>query len=214
MPLGASITFGTGSSDLSGYRKPLLEKAWAQGKELTFVGNMQSGPDRIGDRPFPRANEGHSGYLIQTVPGHAGILELTGESLRLNKPNIVLVFVGTNDAVLDYEIAQVPNRMGLLLDTIADNAPDALVVLSKLTLTRNDDFNVRIRSMNASMDRLVEERSAKGRHIVLVDMQEAFTRLSPDWKTAFLTDDLHPNDAGFAVMSGYWYEAIGHLLRP
>lgn len=213
MPLGSSTTYGVGSSDLGGYRKFLLEKAWAQGKTITFVGDMLSGPETLAGRPFPRANEGHSGYVIQNIPGRAGILELVETTLRKNKPHIVLLLVGTNDVIMNYELSEAPGRLGRLLDRITETSPDALVVLGKLALTRNDEHNQRIRILNASMQQLVSDRKANGKHIALVDMEEAFPARSANWKSDFLSDELHPNDAGFAVQSGVWYEAIGHLLE-
>lgn len=213
MPLGASITFGMGSSDYGGYRKPLFQRAWAEDKNITFVGNMLSGPSSVDGHPFPLANEGHSGYLIQSNPERAGILELTEDSLRWNNPHIVLVFVGTNDAVLNYRIEEAGDRMGRLLDRIADVSPNTLVVLGKLTLSRDDAISQRIRTINASFDRVVSDRVARGKHILLVDMQEIFPAHSGNWKNDFLSDDIHPNDAGFHLMSEVWYSAIARFLK-
>jgi lysophospholipase L1-like esterase len=35
---------------------------------------------------------------------------------------------------------------------------------------------------------------------------------TPDYQNVLLSDRLHPNDAGYAVMASVWYEAIQALL--
>jgi len=36
---------------------------------------------------------------------------------------------------------------------------------------------------------------------------------NPNYATEYLVDDVHPTDAGYAVMGGVWYQAVGSLLR-
>ena len=50
-----------------------------------------------------------------------------------------------------------------------------------------------------------------GKHIVLVDMYDAFTK-NPAFKTKLLANSLHPSDAGYSVMANVWWDAIGQLL--
>jgi len=40
----------------------------------------------------------------------------------------------------------------------------------------------------------------------------AFTANS-DFKSKYLSDKLHPTDAGYVVMGDVWYDAIAELLR-
>lgn len=213
MPLGDSITFGIGSSDLGGYRTFLLEKAWAQGKSIQFVGDSESGPDNLGDRPFPRRNEGHSGFTIENTDSRAGISELIVDSLNRNRPHIVLLMIGTNDVATQFDLDHAPERLGRLLDKITSTAPNALVVVAKIVPSRDDAMNERIRRYNDSLGSLVQDRMAAGQHLALVDMYDSFVSRSANFKSDFLQDDLHPSNAGFSVMSGTWYEAIGHLLH-
>jgi lysophospholipase L1-like esterase len=46
----------------------------------------------------------------------------------------------------------------------------------------------------------------------MVDMYSAFTS-NADFKAKYLSDNLHPTDAGYVVMAGVWYAAIGPLLH-
>ncbi len=213
MPLGDSITFGSGSSDFSGYRKELFLKALAQGKQITFVGNVESGPDRVGDKPLSTKHEGHSGYTIEYSGERQGISELVVASLEKNRPHIITLMIGTNDVSIAFDLFNAPVRLGRLIDKITQTAPNSLLVLAKIVPSQDDNVNARIQAYNSAMTRLVNDRVAEGKHIALVDMYEAFVSRSPQYKTQFLADTLHPNDAGYSVMAGVWYEAIGHLLQ-
>jgi hypothetical protein len=61
------------------------------------------------------------------------------------------------------------------------------------------------------MPQLVKARADAGKHVIMVDMYGAFTK-NNDYKTAYMQDELHPKDAGYVVMAGVWYDAIGSLL--
>lgn len=214
MPLGDSITYGIASSAGGGYRIELLRKARAAGHAITFVGYESSGPDTLDGQPFPKSNEGHSGYTIDDAPsvGRTGISSLIVDSLKLHKPHIVSLMIGTNDIDQNNDVANAPARLGRLLDTIAATSPDALIVVAQITPTGDDDENIKVRAYNAAIPALVEARKAAGKHILLVDMYGPFTA-NASYKTALMDDYLHPNDAGFVVMAGVWYAAIGGLFR-
>jgi lysophospholipase L1-like esterase len=119
--------------------------------------------------------------------------------------------IGTNDISIDLDLGQAPDRLGLLLDRIIENAPDALVVLAQMVPTTDDNLNDRVEAYNDAMPALVTERQETGAHIVLVDMYGAYTA-NANYKDDYMDDLLHPNDAGYVVMADVWYEAIGELL--
>lgn len=47
---------------------------------------------------------------------------------------------------------------------------------------------------------------------MLVDMYTAITS-NTSYKTALMSDELHPKDAGYAVMAQTWYAAIKTYLH-
>ena len=77
LPLGDSITAGTGSSDGGGYRVELFKQAVANSQSITFVGTLASGPTTVSGKPFPRSHEGHSGFVIDTIPQRQGLSSVT-----------------------------------------------------------------------------------------------------------------------------------------
>jgi lysophospholipase L1-like esterase len=214
MPLGDSITAGAYSSNMSSYRGPLFHLALTHGQSITFVGTQSTGPDTLDDVPFPKHNEGHGGYVIDTTPGgqYPGISGLTPDSIKANHPNIVTLMIGTNDISANYDLAQAPVRLGNLVDSILSADPNLLLVVAKITPNKDDAVNVLIQSYNAGIADVVQARIDAGKHVALVDMYGAFTA-NPNFKTEYMGDDVHPFDAGHAKMADVWYAAIGSLLR-
>jgi lysophospholipase L1-like esterase len=210
MPLGDSITF----ADLApgaGYRVALFRLAGTDGKAITFVGSQTNGPTTVDGKPFPRQNEGHSGYIISG--GANGIAELVDASLAMYKPNIVLLMIGTNDVDRNLNLPNAPARLGALLDKIIQDAPAALLVVAKMVPGQNDGFTANVRAYNDAIPALVQQRVAAGKHVAMVDMYTAFTA-NPNYKTALLRDALHPTLAGYDVMGQVWYAALKNLLPP
>jgi lysophospholipase L1-like esterase len=212
MPLGDSITDGVGSSG-GGYRPELFRMTITNGQNVTFVGRQLNGPANVTvngqTKTFPKNHEGYSGYTIDNGGGRTGISTLVDAAMTAGKPNIVLLMIGTNDVDISLDLTNAPTRLGALLDRITKDVPDALVVVAKMVPTKNDTTNTRVRTYNDAIPGLVQARA--GKHIVMVDMYAAFTA-NTSYKTALMNDDLHPKDAGYAVMAQTWYAAIKGYL--
>ena len=211
LPFGDSITDGAGSSG-GGYRVPLFRMSLAAKQAITFVGSASNGPAMVDGAVFPRLHEGHSGFTIDPGGGRAGISPLVDRVMAAQKPHIVLLMIGTNDIDIKLDVANAPARLAAMLDKIAAAAPEALIVLAQMVPTGNDTTNGRVRDYNNAMPDLVGTRAAAGKHVILVDMYGAFTA-NVAYKTALMSDGLHPKDAGYLVMADVWYQAIGALLR-
>lgn len=214
MPLGDSITDGFGTP--GGYRIPLFTKMASEGRRLTFVGRNMNGPDtvQVGATAvsFPRHHEGYSGYTIDPLGGRQGISPLVDDAIKMGKPHIILLQIGTNDIDLDLDVANAPTRLGALLDKIVADAPNALLVLAKITPLNYDAGNVRVRAYNDAMPALVAARVAKGKHILLVDNYAPFVA-EASFKTSLLADQWHPNPQGYSIMASVWSDAIRPYLR-
>src|SRR4029450_1051118 len=84
LPLGDSITKGTGSTGLVGYRLPLRQKILKQGVKVNMVGTLKNGNMVDGH------HEGHSGKLLSDINGY-------WQTPMKAKPNVVLIHAGTNN---------------------------------------------------------------------------------------------------------------------
>ncbi len=85
MPLGASVTFGVGSSTGNSYRKDLRDALVASGFEVNMVGQKKNG--KFVDNDV----EATSGFVI------AQIADSSKKAVPMFKPNLVLIDAGTNN---------------------------------------------------------------------------------------------------------------------
>jgi lysophospholipase L1-like esterase len=210
MPLGDSITDGFPFENGS-YRVELFHQAVQGATPITFVGRNLNGPASVDTLTFPRGHEGYSGFTIDSGPGHSGISPLVDGAISMFHPHIVLLHIGTNDINGNIDLANAPMRLGTLIDRINTDAPAALVVVAQIIPTTNDGTNARIRAYNDAIPALVQQRAAAGKHVMVLDMYGTFTSHA-DYKTALMTDSLHPSVAGYATMGDAWYAAISALL--
>ena len=206
LPFGDSITRGAKSTDDGGYRSPLFKLIVAAKQKATFVGSAANGPTQVSGQPFPRMHEGHAGWTID--PGYnmlsssySGISKLVPSPALDANPNIILLMIGTND-LFARDTAGMATRLEALLDKVAQNAPNALIVLAQLTPLGHDDPN--LTAYNAKIPGIVQSHAAKGQRIIGVDMSKL--------PTSELTDGTHPTDQGYAYMANIWYAAIKDLL--
>jgi lysophospholipase L1-like esterase len=212
MPLGDSITFGIGARtplmDQGGYRMELFRMARADGHALTFVGRQVNGPATVANQAFPQGHEGYPGATIND--GNNQLANRVDGAVAAADPDIVLLMIGTND--VNGNINNPPDDLRNLINQITNGAPDALLVVAQIVPTRTAGTNTRVQAYNATVADLVRESAAAGKHVTGVDMFSAFTA-NPNFGTALLNDNLHPNDAGFVVMAQTWYPAIEAALR-
>lgn len=196
LPFGDSITdgFGTGG----GYRIELFRRARADGHDITYVGSLQNGPNQVDGVTFPRRHEGHSGWRI------AQLVPLIPSPAFDTIPHVVLLMIGTNDVNNNDSLAQAPARLGNLLDEIVATAPEALVVVAKITPLSSRDAQVR--AYNDAIPEVVASRVAAGKHLIVVDQYTDFPLIE-------LVDGVHPSTDGYARMAGVWYRAIEPYLR-
>jgi lysophospholipase L1-like esterase len=211
MPLGDSITAGTGSTDGGGYRVELFRLAVANGQSITFVGRSASGPTMVGGKAFPRSHEGHSGYLIDTGPQRPGLMPIIDAIFAAATPHIVLLMIGTNDIPWMLDLPNEPKRLGLLIDKITALAPKALVVVAQIGPSSMDDRTALIKAYNDGIPAVVQARASAGQHVIMVDMFTPFVS-NPAYKTALLFDEVHPNNAGHVILGQTWYSALRSVL--
>ncbi len=209
MPLGDSITRG---SDHGGYRSHLFSAMVRAGKNITFVGSEAHGPDTIEGRSFPKQHEGHSGWTIEDGGGRSGITSRVTGWVTAARPHIVLLMIGTNDLNIALDVPDAPRRLGIVLDRVASASPDALIILARIIPSKLPALNAVISTYNNAIESVAATRIAAGKHILVVDMEQAFLA-TPNYATACLGDDLHPSEIGYGVMSQVWMRAVQPVVR-
>jgi len=199
LPLGDSITDGFNVA--GGYRINLFSTAHAANQHITYVGSLQNGPTTVDGVSFPRNNEGHSGWTISQVSA------LVPSPALNTMPNIVLVHIGTNDMYNGVSVAPgAAQRLDSLVGSLVTNAPNALIVVAKITPLSDSGREQIVQAYNSDIPAYINARIAKGQHVVLVDM-------SANFPTSDLADGTHPTANGYARMAAVWYAAIKQYLH-
>lgn len=197
MPLGASITYGQGSSDGNGYRGVLRARLIAgyHGNAVNMVGSRRAGTMRDSDV------EGWPGFRIAEVHAKARA------SVPAWKPNVVLVNAGTNDATQGWSVGSAGQRMEDMIRDLWAMSPRAVVVLSTLLVnTKNAESARNVAAINRQFGEVVKRLGGgkqEGKRIVLVDMQGEDGPGRED-----LADDTHPNDEGYRKMANVWMKGL------
>ncbi|MCJ1470335.1 hypothetical protein MMC07_008980 [Pseudocyphellaria aurata] len=188
LPLGASITYGVGSSDGNGYRLALAENL--SGTKLKYVGSVRSG--NMDDN----RNEGHPRSTITDIEGFAR------NSIGY-QPNVILLHVGTNDfdtARPKESTGGAPERLGDLIDELVSGCPNATILVAQLIQAKNPLFQRRIHDFNDHVPGIVAKRADAGHHVMVADMRSVTER--------YLVDGIHPSDKGYKKMADIWFVGI------
>ena len=111
MPLGDSITEGTQVP--GGYRIKLWSNIINNGLSVNFVGSQSNGPAELGDHD----HEGHPGWRIDQIDASINTW------MTNYAPKIVLMHIGTNDVLQNYDVANAPSRLSALIDKICAKLP-------------------------------------------------------------------------------------------
>jgi lysophospholipase L1-like esterase len=190
MPLGDSITDGAGVP--GGYRIGLWRRLAAGGYRIDFVGSQFNGPSSLGDHN----HEGHPGWRIDQIDAN-----IVGW-LRTYSPHTVLLHIGTNDVLQNFNLSSAPNRLSALIDHITATVPNAEVFVATIIPLANATQEARVQTFNAAIPGIVQSKVNAGKHVHIVGMHSALT-------AADLADGIHPNAGGYDKMAARWY---GYLL--
>ena len=191
LPLGASIVYGFKSSDGNGFRNALRNKLINNGNPMIdFIGSNHCGT------MIDNECEAWPGYTIAQVAAKA---ELSIPS----QPNLVLLHVGTNDAVQNLDIQHAGDRLASLIDRLFDAIPGVTIVASTLLPNANPKTQANVNICNRNIPDFVQQRQAKGKRIVYVDFSSSSFGLAD-----LSSDGTHPTDAGYLKMVEVWYQGI------
>lgn len=211
MPLGASITFGLKSSDGNGYRDELQELLIKSGtKNVQYVGSRRNG------NMASNAVEGWPGLRIDQV------LPKAQASVPVDLPNVILLNLGTNDCVQNYNLDNttqtspmspqltananftVGTRMRMVVENLLEWSPNVTVVMSTLINNRVERVQDRTLNANDQFRAVAADLQGQGKKVVIAEMSAAAG--GPNMTTMF--DQTHPTDVGYAMMANRFYAAM------
>lgn len=190
MPLGDSITKGTGSPTRSSYRMALSERLLRGGLEINFVGSENSG---TGD---DTEHEGHGGWTIDELSA-----ELDGWLDRAH-PDVVLVHAGTNNITQGDGPYTTARKLSAMIDQIRAARPAATIIVAQIIRSRVPREAAQDKAYNRLIPGLV---AAKNDPLISVVDQSSITGID-------LHDLRHPNDFGYAKMAWNWYQGMSRIF--
>ena len=194
MPLGDSITLGL--SIAGGYRAPLYQLLTNAGYSVDFIGT-QTGNGAAG---LPDSD--HEGYSGFTIPAVNSILSCVFNAVV--EPDVILLLLGVNDYRAGIDTAHATNRLEALIVRIANNWPNAKIIVASLTEV-NEPYNTQIQTtFNPFLPGICERQRGLGRQVYFTDMHSAVP-------LADMPDQLHPNQLGYNKMATNWFAAVNLL---
>jgi len=158
---------------------------------VDLVGSQFNGPASLGDHD----HEGHPGWRIDQIDAN-----ITGW-MQAFTPHTVLLHIGTNDVLQNFNLSGAPARLSTLIDKITNAAPTAEVFVAQIIPLSNPNQDAAARTFNAAIPGIVQSKVNAGRRVHLVDMHSALT-------TADLIDGIHPTAGGYDKMAATWFNAL------
>ncbi|KAK3324401.1 SGNH hydrolase-type esterase domain-containing protein [Cercophora scortea] len=191
MPLGASVTFGVGSTTGDSYRKDLRDLLVQAGYQVNLVGQQKHGS--FADN----AVEATPGFVISQIAASAH----TATPAFL--PNLVLVDAGTNNCNKGGLVPDAGANVSAMIDDIFKLSPGTTVVLATVLANKIAEQDACRVDVNKQYEALAADFAKKNAKFVLVDMR------GPDGPTTSdLFDTRHPNDRGYEKMAAVWFQGI------
>ena len=198
LPLGASITFGSDSSTGNGYRKFLQDMLEANGNDVSYVGTHFNGD--------------MTDNAVEAIPGYTiGLMDGSAESSGVWNyiPNVVLVFLGTNDCNAPlHNPADGPPAMKKLLQHIRGHSPKALTIVAGVIHNLDSTRDACTKNLDNELGQVVRQARRDGQNVAFVNMFDTVPYDEID-----TNDKTHPHDAGYKLIAQKWFDTLNQHGR-
>ena len=221
--VGDSITQSNLDGDPNGSpRKSLYDLLVADGVSFSFTGHYRADVDGLpatGATTATNLYQYHSGVSGSCI----GLNSKSRTNMTANiagwwnsgrlaptRPNIVLIMLGTNDIDLNDNVADAPNRIKTLVDTILSQVgpsdPVPAIFVAQIPPNTGSAAKLqRVIDFNNALPAVITTLRGEGKDVSLVDQ---FTPINANTAGLMQSDTLHLNSAGNAVLASQWFNAI------
>lgn len=220
LPLGDSITYGQDFSDIENprpvgdrvaYRFPLYRMLKQAGFDFSFIGNKRAGYNyftEANNAGFPGCSAAELYYLLKTgYNQHDGKYEVDGPFLEHFKPDVILLYIGTNrvNSTTSEHISSILDQINAFEKTAQGNTVTTFLA----RIINGKPANRVISRLNLSVDKMVKDRLAadSAEKIIRVDMENI---LDYDKDMA---DMAHPNPSGYEKIAQCWFDALDGWIK-
>ena len=193
LPLGDSIT--KGRKGHWSYRRDLEAALVAADCSFNFIGTLDGPVSGPGAPLVDRDHEGHGGFRTDEIL--AGL----GTWLRNNQPDWALVHIGTNDVLQGTSIAAARANISGIIDELRGANPQVGILLAQVipNLPENEADVV---ALNDEIVSLAAQKDTAASPVIAVDHYAGYSTFTHN------RDQIHPNDAGEALMAQRWFDAL------
>lgn len=202
MPMGDSIT--EAFSGHASYRYWLWNSLADAGYTANFAGigaGVSGGPPLLPG--FDTDHEGFSGWRADDMLTHVQDAGWKSFALQTqNKPDIVLLHIGSNDVEQGQSNATTRDEIGKIIDALRAINPNVKVLLARLI----PETGVSMSGLNSLLPALVSAKTTSQSPVILVDQSGGFSSAVDTY------DGVHPNEAGEKKMAAKWLAALKPLL--
>ncbi|KAJ4301430.1 hypothetical protein N0V90_003522 [Kalmusia sp. IMI 367209] len=205
MPFGASIV------EITCWRAYLYTKLQnARVSYVDFVGSHKTptGSCTLNGNtvPFDKDNEGHSGARVTDYAAQGSLKPWLASA----KPDVIVMHVGTNDAVANISTSKLIAAYDTLLGQMRASNSKTTLIVSKLipidpTLFGQEVAD-RIKDYNNAMEGWSQRSNTADSAVILVDMYTGF-----DYKT-MTREGEHPNEKGDVFMADKFFPVVRDQL--
>ena len=216
-PIGDSITRGTEGDTYRNYLKTIFRN---NNIEVNFVGECTNAaasgsvwadyPDLYNLLEGDIEHDGYGGLRINQLTDMTyntrGYPKKTIEQLVEDNPSdILLLMIGTNDILSNYELATVASRFDTIISRILRSA-DGHLIVSTIPPTPLPIANGKIQALNSVISPIVDSLKQIGENISFKDINAMMLN------DEISSDSYHPNSKGYEKIATGWYEAISNIV--
>ncbi len=200
MCLGDSITGSPGC-----WRALLWQRLSNAGlaSSVDFVGTL---PPQGCGFTYDGENEGHGGILATNMANNNELPPW----LSATNPNIVMMFLGTNDTWSSKGTSVILTAFSKLVDQMRANNPNMKILVAQITPLNPSGCtacNPNVIDLNSQIPAWASGKSTSASPIVVVDQYTGFNT------TTDTGDGCHPNDAGNQKICDKWYNPLVAMLQ-
>lgn len=221
LPLGNSITNGT--STYNSYRRDLWQLLHKGKYNFDFIGSWDKhhAGRTVPNPDFDTDHEGHSGWTIHHVleppdwDKERGNLD---DWLKLYRPDIVLIELGTNDVFQCVDATSAMNDLATVIEKLRTKNASVKILLAQIPplgaqwspkklCSTDTSYESAIKIFNDAVLRFAQTKTTGKSPVLIVDQ---FTGTNP---AVDMYDDIHPNEKGERKMSQRWFDALKPFLK-